>query len=217
MALQGGLTFQFADGRVAEHVRFAVGDAAQEAALRHFLTEALALQDALQRQGGFASSYHFSWSVENGVQISGSEPSDDQRAVVLHRLRPILLEEESCYFHSVRGIVARSTESPFLHEWLRQTKARFMGKLIEQKVVISVGDLVLNSERALNHWLYGFEYHRDEAKSVALIKAHDPVPVDSSRPIFIMMLREKAVAVLHLAHVVHKMLQEPTHIVAPDA
>jgi hypothetical protein len=216
MALQGGITFQFADGRPTEHARFTLG-VADETVLRQYLTEALALQDALQRQGGFAASYHFSWSVEKGVAISGAEPTDDQRAVVLHRLRPFLLEGETCYFHSVRGIVARSTDTPFLHDWLRQTKARFMGKLLEQKVIISVGDLVLNSERALNHWLYGFEYHRDEEKSVALIKAHDPVPVGSSRPIFIMMLQEKAVAVLHLAHVVHKMLEEPTDLIAQDA
>jgi hypothetical protein len=216
MALQGGLTFQFADGRPTEHARFALGDA-EVAVLRQFLNEALALQDALLRQGGFASSYHFSWNVEKGVEISGAEPTDDQRAVILHRLRPFLLEGETCYFHSVRGIVARSSETPFLHDWLRATKARFMGKMLEQKVVISVNDLILNSERALNHWLYGFEYHRDEAKAVALIKAHDPVPVDSSRPIFIMMLQEKATAVLHLAHVVHKMLEEPSDAPPQDA
>jgi hypothetical protein len=216
MALQGGLTFQFADGRPIQHARFTLGDA-DEPVLRQFLNEALALQDALRRQGGFAASYHFSWSVEKGVEINGTEPTDDQRAVVLHRLRPFLLEGEACYFHSVRGIVARSTDTPFLHDWLRQTKARFMGKLLERKVIISVGDLVLTSERALNQWLYGFEYHRDEAKSVALIKVHDPVPVDSSRPIFIMMLQEKAVAVLHLAHVVHKMLAEPSDIITRDA
>ncbi len=211
MALRGGLTFEFDDGRPIERVRFVVDDA-DEKVLRAFLREAEALEEALLRQGGFGASYHISWSLGQPLMISGTEPDADQRAVILHRLRPFLLQDEALYFHSVRGIVARSTESPFLQDWLRQTKARFTSKHSQQQFLISVSDVVLNSEAALNSWLYGFEYHRDEAKSVALIKAHDPVPVDSSRPIFIMMLREKATAILHLGHVVRKILAEPVGI-----
>lgn len=216
MAIQGGLTFEFGDGRTPEYARFAVGDA-DEQILRGYLVEAQALEDALLRQGGFGASYHVSWSIGHPLVISGAEPHPDQQAVILHRLRPFLLQGEALHFHSVRGIVARSTESAFVHDWLRQTKARFTCKHSQQQFLIAVGDVLLNSEAALNSWLYGFEYHRDEAKSVALIKAHSPVPVDSSRPIFIMMLREKATAILHLGHIVHKMLADPAEVVAPDA
>ncbi|MCY3019801.1 MAG: hypothetical protein NTW87_12330 [Planctomycetota bacterium] len=197
-------------------MRFALGDA-DEQVLRAFLHEAQALEDSLLRQGGFAASYHVSWKIGQPLVITGTEPNADQRAVMLHRLRPFLLQGESLYFHSVRGILARSSDSPFLHDWLRQTKARFTCKHSQQQFLISVGDMVLNSEAALNQWLNAFEYHREEAKAIDLIMTHDPFPVDASRPIFIMMLREKVDAVLHLGHVVHKMLSDPAGLAAPDA
>jgi hypothetical protein len=93
MALQGGLTFEFGDGRPTEHARFAVNDA-DERVLRAFLSEAQALEDALRRQGGFGASYRISWAVGQPLVIGGTEPDSDQRAVVLHRLRPFLLQDE---------------------------------------------------------------------------------------------------------------------------
>jgi hypothetical protein len=176
------------------------------AVLRAYLTEAFHLESAMQRQGGFAASYNFSWKLGEPLRISGTEPDADQRAVILHRLRPFLLDREPLYFNKVRGIVARSTSSPELGEWLVQTKLRFTSRLLQQQVIIKIGDLVINSEQALDKWLNAFEYHRDEDKAVELIKEHDPIPVDSSRPIFIMILREKATSVLHLGWLINQIL-----------
>ena len=174
--------------------------------LLSYLSEALRLQGAITRNGGFGASYNFSWEAGKPATISGSGPSDDQLAVLVHRLRPFLLQNEPLYFNSIRGIISRGAESKELKEWLAQTKLRFTGRLSQQQVVVTANDLVLNSEAALEKWLNAFEYHRDLDKADELSKAHSLFPIESSRPIFVMLLQEKAMAVLHLGWLVHKIL-----------
>jgi len=214
MAQEGEITFQFGDGKPTEHVRYSLQDG-DEQVLRVFLSKARLLQDAMARNDDFQASYGGSWKVDQPVVISGTEPSDDQRAILLHRMRPFVHNDDITYFHTVRGIVARSSDAPFLREYLRATKDRFTGKMFQQQVVIRVNGLVLNSEETLTKWLYGDEYHPKEANMEALASAHGTVPVESSRPLFMMLLRCKADAVLLLAHVVHKMVGEPeSHMAA---
>lgn len=208
MTVEGGLTFSFGDDRPAEAVRFRLSEE-DVAVLRPFLREAKALELLTRGWGGIPASYRISFRVGEPLEIGGKEPSPEQRAALLHHLRPFLLENEPISFHVVRGILARSSESTFLIARLRQIKDRFKGAGIGRQFRIDVGDMVLTSEATLNQWLNGFEYHRDLEKSAALIDAHDPVPVDSSRPIFVMMLSEKTESILLLAHIVNMMLSEP--------
>ena len=216
MPIEGGLTFDFADDRPPESIRFRLSDT-DVAILRPFLREAIALESLTRSWGGIPASYGMSFRIGQPLEIRGSEPSAEQRAALLHHLRPFLLENEPFSFHIVRGILARSSEAPFLQSRLREIKDRFKGAGIQRQLRIDVGDMVLTSEATLNRWLNGFEYHRDADKSAALIAAHDPVPVDSSRPIFIMMLSEKTESILLLAHIVNKMLSDPVQVPSPDA
>jgi hypothetical protein len=204
MAL-GRFTFRFTE-RADETVGYSVAPE-HEAVLRRFLVEAETLEAALLRVGSFGARYSLSWRRGGALEISGEEPDADSRAVILYRLRPFLLKDEPISFGRVRSIIARSSPTPFLQTYLKQCKRRFRGDLIAETIRIEIGGLVVTSEAALREWLNTFEYHRDGDKAVALIRAHDPLPVDSSRPIFVMLLREKADAVLHLGHVVHKILK----------
>jgi hypothetical protein len=205
MPLSGTIRFRFAGARPDADVEFAVDDDDAQT-LRAFLDEVRALEDFISR--GSLSDLSFSWNWEAGgpTEFSKSEPSDDDRATFLHRLRPFILEEERTAFHRVRGIVARSSQSAFLKEYLSHTKDRFTLKKSQAAFSIVSNDLVLNSEQALKVWLNAHEYHRDPSKRADLAQAHTIVPVEFTRPVLLMMLVEKATAVQHLGHVVHKMM-----------
>lgn len=174
------------------------------------------MEHALNEMGGVPVSYRVSFDKTKGVQLSGDEPTPLQRAALLHHLRPFLLKKEPFEFGKIRNIITNSTDTPVLRQRLDQMKELFGGGHLRKQMVISIGDLVVTSEAALDRWLNGFEYHRDSEKALELIQAHDPLPVDASRPIFRMMLREKANAILHLAQVVGKMLSDPEVARAPD-
>ncbi len=205
MTISSKVSFKLRDPEKHEEAVFSI-DEANESALRKYLAEALRLEAALLRQGGFGASYNVSWSVGEQLCITGTEPTSDQRAAVLHHLRPFLLEDEPYSFKRVRGILARSSSSLVLTEWLQQVKQRYAGNLLQSQVKIEVGALLLNSETVLNKWLNAYEYHRDDNKAIELVKQHDPIPVDSSRPIFAMMLQEKATAVLHMGWLINQIL-----------
>ncbi len=216
MPLTGGLTFEFSDGRSPERARFALDDDSV-VTLSEFLREAEELRLTIERQGGFGASLKFSWKHGEALSIAGTEPSADQRAIVLYRLRPFLLQNEPLNFHVVRGIIARSSESEALHGLLRKEKERFSGRLFQQQVQISIDSLILNSEAALGLWLNGYEYHRDKDKAIELVKRHDPTPVDSSRPIFIFLLQEKVLAIFNVARIAHRLLSDPANTDASTA
>jgi len=206
MSLTGTITFKFGGDRADENVDFSVG-AEEEGTLRAYLREVTDLEAFILRGGVPRASFRMNWQAGGLPEFSGVEPSDDQRAAFLHRLRPFLLEDEATYFNRVRGVVARSSESAFLQEYLHHTKDRFTLKKSRGQFTMVSNDLVINSETALNLWLYSKEYHRDVKKAADLEEAHTITPIESSRPIFVMMLFEKAEAIRHLGHVVYKMLQ----------
>jgi hypothetical protein len=208
MGLSGGLKFTFADGRPAQHARFTIA-AGDVGVLRSYLAEALILERTVNGWGGIEARLHVSFRMGEPLEISVTEPSPDHRAVLLHRLRPFLLEREPFSFHRTRGIVARGSEGDFMRERLAQIKQLFTGAHLRSQVVVEVNDLVVNSEATLDRWLNAFEYHRDEAEALALIRQHDPIPLDASRPIFISLLVDKMKAILHLGHIIHKMLEPP--------
>lgn len=204
MALTGGLTIEFRD-RAPEACRFDFDDAA-ERQLKGFLAEALRLESALRDMGGLPVTYRVRFQQGEPVIFDGEEPSEAQRAVFLHRMRPFVLQNEPYEFNLIRGVVARGSTGEWLQDRLRQMKELYTGRHMRSQASIGVGDLIVNSEAALQHWLNGFEYHRDEERAQALVEAHGSLSIDASRPIFIMMLREKANAVLHLANLIHGML-----------
>ena len=121
MPIEGGLKFEFADGRPPEEARFWLDDS-DALTLRRFLAETEEMRQTIERQGGFGAT--FSASLQNGepLLITGTEPSADQRAAVMHRLRPFLLQNEPLNFHVVRCSIARSPDSDCLRGVLKGEK-----------------------------------------------------------------------------------------------
>ncbi len=209
-------TFEFGDGKPSVDVAFEL-TAQSRSYLEGFLAEAMVLQDAMLRMGDAKWSYRMTLSVDQPPQVSGEEPNADQRAILLYRLRPFVLEKERYFFQKARTALAQSSTSTFLQDRLKDVKTLFTSKNLSEQVLVNFSGLNLNSEAALQKWLNAFEYHRDESKAIELIKAHEFVSIESSRPLFMMMLQHKARATLHLAYIANKMLNDAREAPAPCA
>jgi hypothetical protein len=209
MSHSGTLRFVFDDGRPDENVDFSISDA-DAAILEAFLTEALILERVLPELALDTLSVGMTARVGGHVEMRAREPSTLQRAALLHHLRPFVLDDEPYSFFKTRNIVANSSAQEFLRNRLKDIKLLFSGKAMQMQFLWRSGDAVINSEATLKRWLNAFEYHRDADKAAALEATLAPLPAGVTRPVFLMLLAQKAYAVLHLAHIVAKMVRPPT-------
>jgi hypothetical protein len=208
MDVVGGLELEH-NGQ-SEHVRFRLSSD-EATVLSEFVKEARRLDEAVTAWGGIPASYNVKFRAGEPLEVSGSELADYRCAALLHLLRPFLLQDERTHFHRVRNIISNAVEgSPLMRDYLKAIKDRFSGALIRRQFVFTVGnDLIVNSEAAFERWLNAHEYHRNRRKAQELVAAHDPLPVDSSRPIFIMLLAEKTDAIRFLGWIASTMLSSP--------
>ena len=212
MPLKGNLTVEFADGREPVRFGFFVGPA-DELILRQFAAAHQTFAAAFQRIGGLPVSLNLSFKEGEGVKVSTEEPSEDQLAIMLHRLRPILLTEEPGSFDRTCGAVRRAADDEFIGKQLRRIRDIYSGADLRDQVVISRGELVLNSDTAFQHWLTGFEYHPGAKRGELVANADSLLPLQAVRSIFLMMLAEKLKAISMLALIADKLLERPV----PDA
>jgi hypothetical protein len=216
MGISGIAIFEFADDRPSERVP--VSFSADEAnLLGAFLVEAAALNQKVIEWGGIPASIHFKGEKGGPVKFEVTEPSDDQRAVLLHRLRPFLLEREPFSFKRTRSLVGRGSSHPFLGERLRQLKILYSCERLRQQFRIERKDFLFNSEHALNRWLNAAEYHRDPSAAAELCEAQGALPTEVARAIFVGMLATKTTAVFHLGNVIHTILNKRVVSDTPDA
>src|ERR1035437_5278643 len=111
MTFSGSCVITLAGGRYEpQTVAFSFADE-QVQVLRGYLADAERLERSVTANGGLPVSLNLSVAVGQPVSIRGSVPTDDQRAIYLHRLRPFQLHDEPYQFGKVKNVVARGTAS----------------------------------------------------------------------------------------------------------
>jgi len=128
-------------------------------------------------------------------------PSEGDLAEFLHRLRPIILENDRTSFVRVASILGRRIDSKPVRALLKAQRRRFDGK--DQDVEIRQGEVRINSEKVLKDWLNAFEYHPDHEKREVLKALHRIFPLDASKVLFLSQLVEKVKA----AHVLGTLIE----------
>ncbi len=123
-------------------------------------------------------------------------------AMILHHLRPFLLQNEPLEFNRTVNLLQRYIR----HEWMgacfQSLKDLFSGKEFQRQTRITSGELLVNCERTLMTWLNAYEYHRDNDKR-RLIKDLDArFPEEFSRSLFVVMVIEKVKAVLRFGDMI---------------
>lgn len=196
------------DGRDPVELRFTLVDSDVDL-LEKFLVESKTLFKSLNSIGGIIVSQTISSSESGEISITNTEPSEDQRAIILHRLRPLILQDEPYSFDIICSIVNKSSSHEFMRKHLRGIRNMYSGKNLTGLVKISHGDFVLNSDNGFRTWINGFEYHRDPEKVERIFSHGDMLTVEQLRPIFLLMVSEKIKAIELLSCLVYRMLEIP--------
>ena len=149
-------------------------------------------------RGQFEISHKRGGPIEFKVNL----PNWADVVVLLHKLRPLLLESEPTSFYRIRALVGRYARSARLQVLLDYQKYVYSGKRDQSVIQIRSNDALLNSDSVLQDYLNGFEYHRDKDTQRYIDSLHQMLPLDGSRVIFVGMLMDKANAIFSLADLI---------------
>jgi hypothetical protein len=155
---------------------------------------------------GIPTSFEIGYKAGEGCHFKTTLPDWDQVAVLLHRLRPLILTSEHASFDRVSGLLGRVLVHPAVRQLLKDNRYIYCGKRFQSKILIMSDNTLLNSEHILMDYLNAFEYHRDQDKAEKLAKLHHILPLESSLPTFLILLSEKVAACFDLADVVNMLL-----------
>ena len=115
----------------------------------------------------------------------------------------------------IKNVVAVATaSSPFMQSYLDRAKDMFTGRAMQEQMRVSLGETIVNSERAMTAWLYAGEYHRDKTKMIAFLKGRALPPENIVRPLLMLLLRSKIDAILALGNIIHRILSSAGEISA---
>jgi len=127
-------------------------------------------------------------------------PPDDQLFALMHRLRPLILEKEATYFNRIANTLARRIDNDQFREQMQRLRSTFsLTKHQSMFQIIVNGDFVINSEKALQTWLNGFEFHRFRDKRDTMEEVFVMFPENASKTMFVMLLIDKLRAIQALA------------------
>jgi hypothetical protein len=147
---------------------------------------------------GVSSS--FNMQIRDGrITLQSEVPPDDELAALLHRLRPLILNDESTNYAKMSAILGRRFEHEYLRDILKDQRRLFDGRNNQELVRITSNNTVINCEQTLFDWLNGYEYHRDPKKRDKIVSLHRTMPLEHSMPILVGMLGDKVQAIVQLA------------------
>jgi hypothetical protein len=160
-------------------------------------------------QDGFSTSLKMKFTKENGLSIEAKAPPMDSVRLFLHKLRPLILQDERTSYYRISAILDRRFEEDTIRTLLRGHRRRFSSVRAQGLFTIHVSSTspeagglpptILNSDETLMKWLNAHEYHRDEDKQKELEELHRAFPADALRTIFVSLLIDKAQAIFDLA------------------
>ena len=173
------------------------------AALLEYLRYVRELQSIqLVREGG-PGRLTLSYTAESGLSYSVDLPPDEQIIALLHRLRPFVLNDEQANFYRICNHLARRFDNGSLRNLLDSLRDIYSGRRMQALVRIQSNEVLLNSEDTLMKWLNAHEYHKNRDKQAELAALHHILPLETSRAIFVMMLYDKARAIIVVANLIN--------------
>lgn len=180
------------------------------ASLQGYLQQYEQLAESKPLRENLPSGFKMHYDREKGLQVSATLPDSDTVSILLHRLRPFILQNEPASFIRITSVIGRHIDDEYVRRLLRQERERYDIRDVQRMMRIGmsdgVKDIVLNSEKVLNNWLNSHEYHRDPDKQQAVEKLFSTLPGDLFAAILISMLVEKLQAIINIAMIVAVLL-----------
>ena len=160
------------------------------------------LNESDAMKGGLKVNYGFKYKAGESLRLESTQPSDDVVAVLLHRLRPVILQKEKTYFHKVCNILSKNINHSKFHEITKGLRELFSGINFQKQIVIKTNNVTMNSDEVLMKWLNAHEYHRDEDKKKFIEELHRRLPFENTKAIYLSMIIDKINSTLYLSHII---------------
>lgn len=168
------------------------------AQLHEFLGHVADLQATQFVGNGANVQLQFETKAGQEPSWSAQMPPEDELLAFLHRLRPLILQDEPACFPKILGLLRRKLKDTPIRQFLKWLLQLYKGKEFQGLILIESNNYVMNSEKMLVTWLNGYEYHRDHDKQ-AILKGHSHIaPFEWSRGVFLNLLVEKTKAIQNL-------------------
>jgi hypothetical protein len=194
-----------ADGRDEVPIAGEFTDA-EQAALQLFLRQYERLTSSKPLREGFPCKANVNWEEASPLVVETDLPDDDTLSILLHRLRPFILQKEAASFPAVSSVIGKSVGHPHIRQLLRDQNRLYDGRQFQSRIRIASNKDLVNSERVLVDWLNSHEYHGDPEKRDAIEDLFGRMPGHLMRFILVSMLVDKVEAIRNLAALVAVML-----------
>jgi len=189
MNCKNGFRFTSEDGNVHEIVVAFSGEEVH--LLRQYRDQVNDVREtAFYREGG-GVRLRMAWTEVDGLSAMVITPSWDDVQLVLHKLRPLILQREPASFHRIKGLIGRHFKDSPLGGILKSLDDQYSGRRMQSMVRMRSNDSLMNSEEMLFTWLNAHEYHRDGEKARFLETLHRVLPLKWSQGVFVSLIIEK--------------------------
>lgn len=165
--------------------------------------EFIRLQDALLQLSVVKQWEQFKPSIhipkQGMITNSGSLPSDEQFAALLHRMRPFYLNKEPTNFNTVTNSISQHVLQPAFVGFFRDLKQKYRGQPLRELFQVMGAGRLLNSEGFLDDYLNGIEYHRDKNRQEEIQKVAQFFTIEAQRVFVVLLLMMRVCAISELA------------------
>ncbi|WP_239795877.1 hypothetical protein [Candidatus Nitrotoga arctica] len=191
-------------GEASEHfAEFTDGEWRQ---LNDYLSHVADLHSTQFLIKGEGVQLNFAWNQGSNPQWRAKAPPVDDVLAFLHRLRPLILQEEPACFQKVRAVLKRRLKDAPIHPFMGWLLEVYEGKEMQKMISIQSNNCIVNSEKMLFTWLNAYEYHREREKQELLESYSKIMPTEWSRGVFLTLLVEKGKAISNLGALVEVVL-----------
>jgi hypothetical protein len=170
--------------------------------LNAFLSSYSRLCNSKPVREGVPCKFKICFKAGEGTQIVAEHPDDDSLAVLLHRLRPFILNRERGSFERVMGIIARRIDEKTVRSILRFNHGLYKGQVARRQLEHKCNGTTINSEDVLQLWLNGHEYHGDSVKRDSLTALLGNQASTLEKGLWAWLLLDKLAAIHNLAGIV---------------
>lgn len=159
--------------------------------LHAFMTCAESLWKIELLQSDASCNLNIQYNEVTGLSTKTELPPEEQILVLLHRLRPFILQNEKTNFYKTVNLLARRYDDSHVRKFLKDLKGTYSGTRMQDLIRITSNNVLINCDKTLMNWLNAHEYHRDATLQKDLADLHKVMPLESTRAIFISMLFDK--------------------------
>lgn len=151
---------------------------------------------------GFPCNVEVKLDEDSGLKVKAELPDPDTLSILLHRMRPFILQDEPVSYTKVSAILGKKLDNQFLRQLLREQRELYDGRDSQKMFRISSGDVIINSERVLSDWLNSHEYHRDPDKRKTIDDLFARMPSELMQAMLVSLVVDKIKAVRNIAALV---------------